>query len=317
MTTGNERRGEWRLGRFRSEEIDPHKRYRHLFGLIDTYWNKSEEDTSCLYHYTKPHVVEALLKDGGDIGCAPIDKLDDHYEMEFGISGFLRYLADDCQWPRKYLHAIEERYATMNYAPLTASFCYKPDSAYQWKTYCPNPNGGMALGFRRNDLFAAVNRICATAPKPGDPDCNTAVFLPCFYEGVHDLKAVYRAWFSDNIRWFSKFRQSPLPDSREASLVLSTMMCASVCIKRNGFKDEHEFRIVKFRSRHGRELERIDAPKEMYKSGIANVTAGGFRSLAKLIAVGPYGDRDALNAKALSIGRKYGIQVVGSSLAPE
>lgn len=317
MTKGIKEREEGRRESFGSKKIDPYKRYRHLYGLIDKYWNRSEEDTSYLYHYTKPHVVEALLKDGGDIGCVPINKLDDREEMEFGLSGFIRYLADDCQWPSRHLNAIEELRAKMDYAPLTASFCYKPDSAYQWKTYCPNPNGGMALGFRRNDLFAAVNRICATAPKPGDLDCNTAVFLPCFYEGVHDIKAVYRAWFADNIGWFSKFRQNLFPDLHDASLVMSTMVCASVCIKRKDFQDEHEFRIVKFRSRLGRELERIEAPKEMYKSGISKVTAGGFRFLVRLIAVGPYGDQRALCEKGRSLSEKYKIPLFGSSVVPE
>lgn len=288
--------------------VDPYRRYRHLFELIDRYWNRSGEDTHFLYHYTQPKVVEALLANGGDIGCVRVDTLADTTEFKFGFDLFLDYLARQ-GWGQRYTEAMRDVYDASEYLPWTASFCYEADSAHLWKNYCPD--GGMALGFSRNELFEAVNRVCETSPGPGYADCHTTLFLPCFYQGVHDLDALFRAAVSDNIKEIARFRQNPCPDIRTASNVTAIAVVIASIVKHYDYREEHEFRIVKFPSLFGCEMEPINASgKMMVKSGIGKVTPGGFRSLVRLLAVGPYGNTNELYAKACIIADEHQLPFV-------
>ena len=139
-----------------------------------------------LYHYTTADTFDKLVDEGGELYCTHYMDLNDDAEFWKGFD----YFRD---WQKKHTaqeskeKAIEcDRYFSQLKTELKKvhklyidatwimSFSTEKDSLSQWRSYTDRTNGGVAVGFSKNELENEINKC-------RNENGFDVALLPCIY----------------------------------------------------------------------------------------------------------------------------------------
>ena len=261
----------------------------------------------CVYHYTRPDVLNEFLKDGGDFLCTHFRALNDTREFLEGLDYVLGYMRR-----RNWHSSLIEKFIKYTYLrtqfdwsiPWIMSFSSLNDSLYQWRSYTDECQGGYAIGFEssaiekfRNANLWACNQIDRTPV--------SVFFSPCWYRGLEN--DVIEEWCE---KFFSEVPQGELVSGvltqGHETLLHSLALILAMLIKNRAFYFEQEQRLAlvhNFPDAY-RDVISVDGKPRMW----ANVprVIGPLRDIIRSVIISPHGNRNVLYANALSLKMKYG-----------
>ena len=270
-------------------------------------------DAEYLYHFTKPCTVkEHLFKDGGDLRCTHIRKLNDDSEWQKGLDYISEYLrnhgSDDLA---DEVDVLPERIGCV---PYVCSFSQFDDKASMWGMYGDRQCGGYALGFDRTELERLIDA------KNAQTD-DEYYLLPCLYSGVHDADVLVghilnECHVDEDEHLIREGCENELP-----SRILSRIFFLSLIIKDSSFDYENEWRLV-VRKNAAAPLQRGEGFffGDTYKHVCSELFEGSLRNYFSRIVVSPCGGEDVRNnnySKLLDLRTAHGLSFeVAKSRSP-
>lgn len=202
------------------------------------------EDGSLLYHYTTIDTFDKLVDEGGELYCTHYMDLNDDVEFWKGFRYFADRLERKCEADSEghllelkgVLGELADAWKRLHKLYMDAhwvmSFATERDSLSQWRFYTDRINGGVAIGFDRNELENELQKC-----REKNIDGYNVILMPCIYCGSgideHLDRLVDR--LCDNIDTKQQLWHEDLARA---------MQFFSSLIKDNSFKSEHEWRII-------------------------------------------------------------------------
>ena len=212
------------------------------------------DSAKSLFHYTRIDVLRSLLQDDEDLYARHCSFCKGQGEVLPGCAAMLDRLVKrqlfSLTQREDVLRFIKERLANENSAlaeqnamvPYVTSFSYDPDSAFHWKNHTPSGNG-CAIRFDRcalNICVKELGRRFELCPKT----CDAVMLLPCYYLDAPKVVEYLDVFIDSTI---DEFRDFSFEENRYTSAI-TTIILASVMLKESGFKEEREWRLVRWLS---------------------------------------------------------------------
>lgn len=279
--------------------------------MINTYPDRF--DAEYLYHFTKPCIVkEHLFKDGGDLRCTHIRKLNDDSEWQKGLDYISDYLRNNGK--NNVADEVDVLPEKIGCVPYICSFSQLDDKASMWGMYGNRQCGGYALGFKRTEL----ERIVAEKNMQSEDEY---FLLPCLYSGIHNADIVLDYILNECHSDEDELLVRQGCENELQLRILSRIFFLSLVIKDSSFDYENEWRLV-VRKNTTAPLQRGegffigDAPEYIY----SELFDGPLRNYFSRIVVSPCGGekvRKDNNAKLLELRDLHGLHFeVAKSRSP-
>lgn len=207
-----------------------------------------------LFHYTNLEVLRALLEDDEDMYARHCSFCKGQGEILPGCSAVLDRLVQRRVFSRaqyrdakcfiKECVAHEDPiFAEQNaMVPYVTCFSYDSDSAFHWKNHTPS-GCGCAMRFDRAALDRCV-RILQERFKRNSESCDAVMLLPCYYLDAPNIAEYLDIFIDSNIEVFKSFSF----DNDGYKSAITTIVLASIMLKQPGFRDEREWRLVRWLS---------------------------------------------------------------------
>ena len=258
-----------------------------------------------MFHYAPSGMLETLFADDADMYCTYYAALNDSHEVVEGWAAVEAYMEDVVGLTQDRMAILKKGYRELFYqdisSPWFMSFTEDGDALPQWSMYTDHAKGGYAFGFDRCEL---TNRIARIKQRKQLPYCQFDMWLvPCFYD-VESLQKIFDFYFNKHHEVVERFANAKNLTEDDVSAFLNMVSVIAVMVKHGSFKQEREWRLVKFP--HGQMFEMCElvAGKPRHKTGLFN-SQSPLRNSIKEIVISPHGDRNLLNVNAAIMAMKY------------
>lgn len=237
---------------------------------------------SVLYHYTTIETFEKLVSKDADLLCTHYMDLNDDVEFKKGYF----YFRDHCgneelkELLDKYWIVLRKLQRVHSDSTWIMSFSTERDSLSQWRAYTDRQRGGVAIGFCKTALEAAVSERNSKSH-----DGFSVALLPCLYYDSGDDK---------RLDGLMAFLFKNLPDGSsptyDKELKAAIHLFASI-VKDKSFEQEKEWRlIVQTEDTKDCEGARVIADKARIPVGFTNDSDFRIGEMMQEVILSPHGN---------------------------
>ena len=205
--------------------------------------DKNEDGMRLVYHYTTLDTLRTITQKDADFLCTYCAAMNDKAEFSTG----LKVLENHINTNRKLANGltikdIKDLAMNSSFVPWSMSFSTNGDSLNQWIAYTDEHEGGAAIGFDIDDLYARIKQ---------KKDNRLIVYLaPCLYERTHEkeISSLFSFLFGEYKQHLCSIARTKLPDKPERTIQQCVsfwvaFIFASI-VKDESFSLEHEWRLV-------------------------------------------------------------------------
>lgn len=261
----------------------------------------------CVYHYTRPNVLNEFLKDGGDFLCSHFRGMNDPHEFLDGLNFVIGFMQRN-QWHPSVIEKFT-KYTRLRLQldwsiPWIMSFSSLNDSLHHWSNYTDNKQGGYAIGFDSGVMEKFRDSNIAVCNQNGHIPVSV-FYSPCWYRDIENV--VIEEWC---MKFFSEVSTNELisgvlAPGRE-NMLHGLALALATLIKNRAFyfEQEHRLALVHNFPDAYKDVISVDGRPRMW----ANFpkVMGPLRNIVRTVIISPHGNRDVLYANALSLKMKYG-----------
>lgn len=302
----------------------------NFWELLTKFKSKEIETSPYLYHYTSLDTFCAMTNDKGDFYCTHFNALNDDAEVLVGESLVEEYLKKKYAWTDNKCRWFQVNFRTIVKSetcviPWIMSFSRDRDSLNQWVSYTDKMKGGVAIGFSRNSIVDAIDRMpgCYQKDEGGkyvkqDSSSFVLRLLPCLYK-ERDAELIVRLFdellppHKDALERLGTAKTSEEMLEQDFIEAINTILEISTVIKHNSFENEQEERLVLMPMTRTCSDCEIIGGKPRWKThvsdttfeGIGNPKYRGIRGMMREVVISPHGDRGILLTSVKVLCNKY------------
>lgn len=302
----------------------------NIWELLTKFKSKEIETCPFLYHYTSLDTFCAMTNDKGDFYCTHFNALNDDAEVLMGELLAEEYLkrkygwADDkCSWFRANFRMIVKNETCV--VPWIMSFSRDRDNLNQWVSYTDKRKGGVAIGFDRNSILAAIDRLPGRCIKSEEGECEkedspsfVLRLLPCLYKerDAAFIEAMFDALLTphkDALERLGVAKTAEETQERDLREAVFKILEISTVVKHESFENEQEERLILLPMTKVCSECEIIGGKPRWKThvsdttfeGIGNPKYRGIRGMMREVVISPHGDRGILLTSVRVLCNKY------------
>ena len=222
-----------------------------MFGVDNMIMEKIRQQSNppiLLYHYCKKESAKYLLDRAADIAARSVLKSpNDTNEYSFGVGLFLDYLREKRLVPKEIIDLLccnlidnlcVATSCKSSIIPFTFCLTDAFNSAYHWNEFVKD-GGGYCMVFSRVDLEDKIRSVVQSGMA-------SLRLERCYYAG-HDgnnIGAIVDAICRDREHDFMRLKDSHGMDSGAAIRIMQQICMFAMCIKRERYYQEREWRII-------------------------------------------------------------------------
>lgn len=212
----------------------------HFQALFPT---KNDDGMRLVYHYTTLDTLRVITQNNADFLCTYCAAMNDKAEFSTGLRVLENHINKNPELAAGLtIKNIKDLAMNSLFAPWSMSFSTNGDSLNQWIAYTDEYEGGAAIGFDIDDLYARINQ------KKKD---KLIVYLaPCLYERTHEkeISALFAFLFGEYKQHLCSIARKQQPAKPEGTIqqyvsFWAAFIFASI-VKDESFSLEHEWRLV-------------------------------------------------------------------------
>lgn len=205
--------------------------------------DRNADGTRLVYHYTTLDTLRTITQEDADFLCTYCAAMNDKAEFSTGLRVLETYINRN----RKVANGLtikDIKDLTMNpqFNPWSMSFSTNGDSLNQWIAYTDEHEGGAAIGFDIDDLYARIKQ---------KKNNKLIVYLaPCLYERTHEkeISSLFAFLFGEYKQHLCLIARKKMPSQTDSTVerfvsCLVSFIFASI-VKDESFSLEHEWRLV-------------------------------------------------------------------------
>lgn len=204
---------------------------------------KNDDGMRLVYHYTTLDTLRVITQNDADFLCTYCAAMNDKAEFSTGMRVLEKHITKNPKATGGLtIKNMKDLAMDPSYSPWSMSFSTNGDSLNQWIAYTDEFEGGAAIGFDIDDLYARIKQ---------KKNNKVIVYLaPCLYEKTHEkeISALFEFLFGEYKQQLCLIARKKLPEKPEGMIqqyvsFLVALIFASF-VKDESFRLEHEWRLV-------------------------------------------------------------------------